>query len=144
MKSSTQIEISAQVWVCDVCHAHDRKSCGCVGAKATASVEERARKTVETLERRDRKEKAKQNQGPDPRIEKTRESGNGSTVEKPTESAKPTKPPTTGLNELNRAWMAASPDARHYFVRDRWDQIQLAREQIEDCGVEEETRTTIQ
>jgi hypothetical protein len=29
MKPSTQIEISAQVWVCDACGCQDAKSCGC-------------------------------------------------------------------------------------------------------------------
>ena len=77
MKPSTQIEISAQVWVCDACGGHDRKSCGCANAKASASIEERARKTVETLERRDREKKNKQNQCSDPRVENTEESGNG-------------------------------------------------------------------
>jgi hypothetical protein len=48
MKPSTQIEISAQVWVCDSCGGTDRKSCSC---RATAHSEELKKKKEQDRQR---------------------------------------------------------------------------------------------
>jgi hypothetical protein len=48
MKASTQIEISAQVWVCDSCGCADHKSCSC---RATAHSEELKKKKEQDRQR---------------------------------------------------------------------------------------------
>jgi hypothetical protein len=60
MSAQTQIQISAQVWVCDACGGQDNKSCGC---NSTAHQEELAAKREDARQRKIRsRKKAKQNQ----------------------------------------------------------------------------------
>jgi hypothetical protein len=70
MKLTSQIEISAQVWVCDSCGVTDHKSCSC---RATAHSEELKKKKEQDRQRakayRDRAASR------DADIESTKESG---------------------------------------------------------------------
>src|SRR5262249_52358892 len=74
-----QIEISAQVWVCDACGSQDHKSCGC---NATAHMEALLEKRAQDRERQRRhRENIKQINDPvtrDPNVEKIEESSGAS------------------------------------------------------------------
>src|SRR5262245_51974889 len=62
MRPQTQIEISAQVWVCDACGSHDHKSCGC---NSPAHMEKVLEKRAKDRERQ-RRHREKPNESNDP------------------------------------------------------------------------------
>src|SRR5262245_34751638 len=62
MRPQTQIEISAQVWVCDACGSQDHKSCGCNSPAHMERLLEQKERHRQAARRN--REKAQQNQTP--------------------------------------------------------------------------------
>jgi hypothetical protein len=149
MSGQTQIEISAQVWVCDACGGQDNKSCGC---NSTAHQEELAAKREDARQRKRRsRQKAKQNQqschsdadieniegnAVDPEASadamKAKLADDDQTKEPPPTA--PAEPSRAEVQKLIRAWVQASPEVKRQFVRERWDEIARVRKQLDANG----------
>jgi len=50
------------------------------------------------------------------------------------------QPPRAEVAKLVRAWVEASPEAKREFVRERWDEIAVARKQLDANGADHEDR----
>jgi hypothetical protein len=50
------------------------------------------------------------------------------------------QPPRSEVSKLVRVWVEASPEAKREFVRECWDEIALARKQLDANGASHEDR----
>jgi hypothetical protein len=83
MKPQSQIEISAQVWECTSCGGRDPKSCGCNSTAIMVALREAADKHANRKEIERQRIRRKRADVGNADVENTKESDNGSAVEKP-------------------------------------------------------------